>query len=46
MKSAFFNSDLLAKELLQPLLVKYRVGKDQNPVKMLENTLLICSLSY
>ena len=28
--------DLLAKDLLYPLSVKYRAGKDQDPVKMLK----------
>ena len=36
--------DLLAKDLLYPLLVKYRGEKDQDPVKLLENSMLICSL--
>ena len=36
--------DLLAKDLLYPLSVKNRAGKDQDPVKMLENSMLICSL--
>ena len=28
--------DLLAKDLLYPLSVKYRTGKDQDPLKMLK----------
>ena len=28
--------DLLTKDLLYPLSVKYRAGKDQDPVKMLK----------
>ena len=28
--------DMLAKDLLYPPSVKYRVGKDQDPVKMLK----------
>ena len=36
--------DLLAKDLLYPLSVEYRGGKEQDPVKMLENSMLICSL--
>ena len=33
MGSTSLRCDLLAKDLLYPLLVKYRLGKDQNPVK-------------
>ena len=36
--------DLLAKDLLYPQKVKYRGGKDQDLVKMLENSMLMCSL--
>ena len=36
--------DLLANDLLYPLSVKYRGGKDQDLVKMLENSMLTCSL--
>ena len=46
MGSTSLISDLLAKDLLYPLSVKYRAGKDQDPVKMLENSMLICSLFY
>ena len=42
--SASIICDLLAKDLLYPLSVKYRGGKDQDPVKMLENSMLVCSL--
>ena len=31
--SAFLVCDLLTKDLLYPLSVKYRAGKDQDPVK-------------
>ena len=34
--STSFICDLLAKDLLYPLSVKYRAGKDQDPVKMLK----------
>ena len=41
--------DLLAKDLLYPLSVKYRWGgggggEDKDPVKMLQNLMLICDL--
>ena len=42
--SASLMCDILAKNLLHPLSVKCGFGKDQDPVEMLENSMLICSL--
>ena len=39
--SASFICDLLAKDLLYPLSVKYRAGKEQDTVEMLENSMFI-----
>ena len=44
MGSTSLICDLLAKDLLYPLSVKYRGGKEQDHIKMLENSMLICSL--
>ena len=41
MGSTSLLCDLLTKDLLYPLSVKYRAGKDQDPVKMLKIQLLI-----
>ena len=38
------GSTSLICDLLAKVSVKYRGGKDQDPVKMLENSMLICSL--
>ena len=46
MGSTSLICDLLAKDLLYTLSVKYRAGKDQDPVKMLDNSILICSFFY
>ena len=43
-ESASLFCDLLAKDLLYPLSVEYRGEKDQDSVKMLEDSMLICSL--
>ena len=41
MGSTSFICDFLARDLLYPLSVKYRGGKDQDPVTMLENVNLL-----